>query len=226
MADALDSVLEQSHPAVEIIVVNDGSTDETAALARQYEGRVKYVYQENRGVSAARNAGLQQRSGTYVQFLDADDKLERDKLAVHVDYLEQHPQTGIVYGDARYFTTENPSLRNYAPDPRINRPWIRDLWEAPGSMLRKLAYRNLMPVHCSLLRSEVVDMVGPWNEGLPGNEDWEYWIRCAAAHVGFHFENRPGTFVLRMHEASATKNQTKMDAGRFLMRVSVARRNR
>ena len=72
----------------------------------------------------------------------------------------------------------------------------------------KFASRNLMAVNCPLLRIKVVDIVGAWNEELRGAEDWEYWIRCSAAHVEFHFEDRPGTLALvRLHAASATQEE-------------------
>ena len=82
---AVDSALDQSHAASEIIVVDDGSTDDTEQRLQPYRDRIRYVYQENQGVSAARNAGIQHATGEWIAFLDSDDLWYRDKLKVQID---------------------------------------------------------------------------------------------------------------------------------------------
>lgn len=223
LADALDSVLQQSHPEIEVLVVDDGSTDQTAAVAQRYGDRVRYIFQENRGLSGARNTGIAQAKGRFFQLLDADDRIERDKIRVQVEHFERRPETGIVYGDMRYFKTENPSLLDYGFYAHAkNRPWVPDLWRAPGSVLTKLLSHNLMAVNCPLIRREVFDQVGPFNEELRAHEDWEYWIRCAAAGVKFHFEDLPETLALvRLHECSMTQDRPRMEQSVFVLRLNV-----
>ena len=225
LSDAIDSVLDQTYANIEIIVVDDGSPDATQAIIRGYGDKVRSVLQAHRGVCAARNSGVRASTGTYLQYLDADDRLEREKIRRQVEFLERHPHIGIVYSDVRYFTTENPLERSHGPwaDP-LGRPWVGELWRAPGSMLIKLAHRNILPINCPLVRKQVANLVGRWNETLHAGEDWEYWIRCAATGVKFHFEDLPGTLALvRLHDSSASTNRSKMEAGSFDMRLSVAR---
>lgn len=97
LAEAIESVLQQAYPAKEIVVVDDGSTDNTAAVAACYPA-ARYVYQQNQGLSAARNTGIRQSQGTYLVFLDADDWLLPGALATNVEQLQLHPQAAFVAG--------------------------------------------------------------------------------------------------------------------------------
>jgi glycosyltransferase involved in cell wall biosynthesis len=199
--------------------------DNTAEVAHSYGGRVRYVRIAHGGPSAARNAGIRVSTGAFVQFLDADDKIEREKLRTQVQCLLDHPEVGIVYSDARYFTDENPDLRVFGRSSlAAPRPWVPDIWHAPGSMLEKLAVRNALPVCCPLVRRSALQRVGSWNERLLAFEDWEYWIRCAAAGVEFRFEDEPDTLALiRIHQASLSANERIMASESFEMRLGVAR---
>lgn len=97
LAEAIDSVLRQTHLATEIVVVDDGSVDDTRAVAASYP-QVRYIYQENQGLSAARNTGIENSAGTYITFLDADDWLFPDALAINVQYLDQSHLTAFSAG--------------------------------------------------------------------------------------------------------------------------------
>lgn len=97
LAEAIESVEKQAYPAREILVVDDGSTDTTQEVAARYP-EVIYIYQENQGLSAARNTGIRQSKGTYLVFLDADDWLFPNALATNVSCLQQHPQAAFAAG--------------------------------------------------------------------------------------------------------------------------------
>src|ERR671911_2120937 len=97
LGEAIESVLAQSYPRFEIIVVDDGSTDDTSKVAARYPG-VRYVYQNNQGVSAARNSGLARSEGEYVVFLDADDRLLPEALETGLKCLEARPECAFVSG--------------------------------------------------------------------------------------------------------------------------------
>jgi glycosyltransferase involved in cell wall biosynthesis len=97
LAEAIESIRQQAYPAKEIIVVDDGSTDTTREVAARY-AEVIYIYQQNQGLSAARNTGTQQSRGSYLVFLDADDWLLPDALAINVSYLQQYPKAAFVAG--------------------------------------------------------------------------------------------------------------------------------
>jgi glycosyltransferase involved in cell wall biosynthesis/SAM-dependent methyltransferase len=120
LAEAIESVRQQDYPAKEIVVVDDGSTDDTRTVAARYP-EVIYVYQPNQGLSAARNTGIQQSHGTYLVFLDADDWLFPGGLATNVRYLQQHPHAAFVAGaHTLYYTTGEvplPKLTIFADVP-------------------------------------------------------------------------------------------------------------
>src|SRR6266478_7138747 len=107
--EAIDSVLAQTYSNREILVVDDGSSDATAAVARSYP-HVRYVYQENAGPSAARNTGLKQTCGEYLVFLDADDRLLPEALEVGVDSLHQHPECAFASGFCRLIVADGSLL--------------------------------------------------------------------------------------------------------------------
>ncbi|MEO6860501.1 MAG: glycosyltransferase family A protein, partial [Microcoleus sp.] len=100
LPEAIESVLEQSYPPFEVIVVDDGSTDETKEVCDRYP-TVKYVYQNNQGVAAARNTGLRVSTGEYILFLDSDDCLLPEAIEIGVKHINALPEVGFVFG--RYF---------------------------------------------------------------------------------------------------------------------------
>jgi glycosyltransferase involved in cell wall biosynthesis len=227
LSDCIASLQAQSYPHWEAIIVNDGSPDDTREVAlklQEREPRLRYIEQENRGLSGARNSGISESRGAYLQFLDSDDTLEPDKLRYQIEFLEQRPEIGIVFGDARYFRTEAPLERTLGPYVGADgEPWIPKLWKAKGSLLSKLARHNLMAVNCPLVRRDVIERLGPWNETLCALEDWEYWVRCAAAGIVFEFTDHPGTHALvRLHQQSMTKESTRMLKAAFDFRVTSA----
>lgn len=102
LARAIDSVLAQTEPAHEIIVIDDGSSDDSRAVAEGYGARVRYVYQNNAGVSAARNYGARIATGSWLAFLDADDTYMPQRLARHADWLRREPDLDFLFADQEY----------------------------------------------------------------------------------------------------------------------------
>lgn len=225
LGEALQSVFAQTYPRMEIIVVDDGSDDATASIARGFGDRIRFMQQQNRGASAARNLALSACSGEYVQFLDGDDKIESAKILRQVEFLKQNRDTGIVYSDVRYFSDINPDERSLGPYVlEEGKPWTPMHWAAPGTMLEKLIKRNVLAINSALVRRDAVVAVGPWNENLFAVEDWEYWIRCAVAGVKFSYQDWPGTLSLvRLHPESTSANLARVDLGVFQMRVHLSR---
>jgi glycosyltransferase involved in cell wall biosynthesis len=97
LGEAIASVFHQSHPAIELILVDDGSWDDTAAIAAQHP-TARYIYQSNQGVAAARNRGIQESAGNYLLFLDQDDRLLRESVAIALRMLQAHPECAFVFG--------------------------------------------------------------------------------------------------------------------------------
>ena len=226
LPDAIYSLMTQTLIDWECIIVNDGSTDNSANVAEklaQTDTRIRVINQANKGPSGARNSGLEAANGEMLQFLDADDILEPDKLRIQVEFLKANPDIGIVFGDARYFTTENPELREYGHyTANKTKAWIPERWHARGTLLEKALSGNLFPVNCPLVRRSVFIDVGTWNEDLKGHEDWEFWIRCAAVGIAMEFIDKPNTLALiRIHSASATYNFLRMRRTEFKMRIIV-----
>lgn len=225
LEEALQSVFAQTYPHIEIVVVDDGSDDATASIAARFGGRIRLLQQRHQGVSAARNLALANCTGTYLQFLDCDDRIEPEKIRRQVAFIEDHPDIGIVYSDVRYFSDSDPNARMVGPYAMAEGvPWTPMLWEAPGTILEKLINRNVLAINSALVRRESVATIGPWNESLCAVEDWEYWIRCANAGVRFQYREWPGTLALvRLHPESGSANPARVTLGVHQMRVSLSR---
>ncbi len=213
LAEALESVRAQSSPDWECIVIDDGSTDDTREVSDRFismDPRFRYLHQPNQGLSSARNAGLDVCTGSYVQFLDADDRLEPRKLEAQVAYLKQHPETDIVYGDVRYFNEAHalPLANDLSQDGR--QAMARVSGSGPA-VLHALARGNIMVVNAALLRKTVIDDVGRFDQDLWGHEDWDYWIRCALAGKRFQYLEEDGALALvRVHARSMSQNVAPM----------------
>ena len=125
LAEALDSALAQTHPAVEVIVVDDGSIDDTPSVLGRYAGRVRVLRQRNRGPSAARNAALDVARGDYVAFLDADDRFPPDKLEKQLAVFEADPELDVVYGHVTEFLSPDldQDARALLRAPEHDVPW-------------------------------------------------------------------------------------------------------
>ncbi len=103
LADAIESVLKQGYSQIEIIVVDDGSSDNSEAVAKSYGDQVTYIHQDNQGISAARNTGLKHCKGNYIGFLDADDMWSAGGLSVRLKTLKSHPTAECIYGSVKQF---------------------------------------------------------------------------------------------------------------------------
>ncbi len=223
---AVQSLQKQTLADWECVLVDDGSTDETPAIAKSLVSsdlRVRYLRQENAGPSAARNSGVKMTRGQFVQFLDADDLIEPDKLKIHVEHLRLGSGVGIVYGDVRYFADGNDNERKFGIWGE-ERPWVDELARSIEPMLTKLLVRNVMTMNCPVLRRSVLEEVGSFNERVMGCEDWDYWVRCAALGVRFHYCPRPGTLALvRGHPWSTSLDSRRMIEGECRFRVELGR---
>jgi glycosyltransferase involved in cell wall biosynthesis len=130
LAESIESVLAQTLPPQEVIVVDDGSTDDTPAVAAHFEGRIVYHRQANRGVSAARNAGIERATGNWLAFLDADDLWEPEKLERVASACCSQPQPTVVFTDFRTFGTQesvmraSAELRNWRPEEFLLVPFV------------------------------------------------------------------------------------------------------
>jgi len=212
IAYTLESLLGQEYRNWECLVVDDGSEDDTASVVNGYRNRdtrIAYVYQRNGVPGKARNNGLSQARGKFIQFLDADDLIESRKLQCHVQFLENNPEIDIVYGGARYFRTDRPNERRYSMMD-IDAPWMPEISGPGEEVLQSLVRANIMVVSAPLLRRRIIDNVGLFDEKLPPVEDWDYWIRCAMKGARFQYLDEVGALTLiRSHSNSLSKNSLK-----------------
>lgn len=165
LPEAIESVLAQTHPHVDIVVVDDGSTDNTQQVADRYPG-TRCVRQSNAGLSAARNTGIRRSNGDYLVFLDADDRLLPGALQAGLDALRSHPAAALVFGHYRHIDVEGALL----PTPVLQGD-VRDHYAA---MLRT-NYVGMLAT--ALYRREVFEHVSAFDVSLPACEDYDLNLR-------------------------------------------------
>lgn len=195
LADAINSVIHQNvKEGVEIIVVDDGSSDNTSNVAQQFGSTVKYIYQDNQGLSAARNTGLQAAKGDFIVFLDADDLLSKGNLNAHLDNFHAQADLDISVCHSVQMVEESGEC---------------NMWNLKASHLDiHLCHSNIAPVHTFMLRAQSNQQPLLFDSSFGACEDYDYWLRMAA--MGKRFAANPNTFVIyRMHENSLSTQNTQ-----------------
>jgi len=157
LREAVASILGQTLEAIELVLVDDGSTDETAAyVATIADPRLRYLSQQNRGLAASRNVGIRAARGAYVAFLDHDDRYAPDKIARQAAVLDARPDVGVVYTGWRHID---------------------------GDILPTLILGNVMHPSTMMVRRDPVLAAGAFDESRTGLEDWDLWVRLATAGI-------------------------------------------
>ncbi|MCL4551930.1 MAG: glycosyltransferase [Candidatus Marsarchaeota archaeon] len=170
--ETIESVFSQTYSDYEIIVVDDGSSDNTKDILQRYSDRVTYVYQENGGVSAARNRALALSRGEFIAFLDHDDLWIPEKLERQVSVLDSSPSAGLVYSDCYYIDANGSIIGKYT-----------DYIEAfRGNVFRQLFICDFIPFLTVLARRSAIDAVGYFKVGWAIAEDYDLLLRIARAY--------------------------------------------
>lgn len=172
IAETLASATEQSYGSIEIVVVDDGSKDNSIAIIDGFFSQKKYlnykiIQQENKGPSSARNKGVSQSTGSFLFFLDADDRIHPDAITQYEAVLKNNPAINIVYSDIEFFEAREGIL-------------ILNDFKLP-----QFLYDNCIPIG-TLVRKEVFDALGGFDENLRYLEDWELYIRIVREYGGVY----------------------------------------
>ena len=197
IGEAIESVLQQSVPPQEIIVVDDGSTDETETIVKNFEDRICYVYQKRSGVAAARNKGLELSSGDFVTFIDADDVWKKNKLEIQLKLFQQNPELEMVLGFLQRVTTRNEddSLHVFEGDE-------------DGIYVLQLG--------CTLIKKRVFENVGNFDEEMKLSEDFDWFLRTRESGIKVDV-HKDVVQLYRQHEKNITKD--KIAANRYLLKA-------
>jgi len=172
---ALESVLAQTYGHWQAIVVDDGSTDNTAEVIKEFsDPRLTYLYQANRGVSAARNAGILRARGEYLAFLDADDEWEPEFLARCVDAMRRSNSPDLAGVYTAYFNIDQYGRAL----PQVHACIV------PASELRsRLLEGPFIVIHGAVLRKRIVQRIGAFDPKVDGLEDWDFWLRLSSRYA-------------------------------------------
>ena len=190
LREAVASVLAQSYKPVEVIIVDDGSTDDTGRVANELASdNVRVIHQPNGGVGPAREAGRGMARGEFIQHLDSDDLLLPRKFELQVAGLRAHPECGVSYGWTRL------RRRDGAVEPQ---PWKRS-GQRIATMFPAMLESRFWDTPSPLYRASLLDRVGPWLP-LRIEEDWEYDARVAAQGVNLHHVD-DWVCEVRLHDA-------------------------
>ncbi len=201
LGQAIESALAQTYHPISILVVDDGSTDETRDVAASFSGRVEYVYQNNTGLPGARNAGIRMTQGGYVFCLDSDDVMLPSMIETLVQYMEKHEEIDILHSKALSFNGDNV-FHPLAEDWRPYRNW--NDWLEPLSFICALCTIS------TLFRRRVFEQVGLYAEEMAGKcIDWHLWFRSVLAGkvIAYH----PEVLALyRQHGASSSGEEGRI----------------
>ncbi len=213
VCDAIDCSLNQTYPNIEVIVVDDGSRDGTEELLQEkYGDKINYIRQENKGLSSARNRGIHHSSGKYLQFLDSDDLIDKNKLTIQLEQLKYIKGLAVAYCDYIRTAIDDMTLNCKRMSPILQK-------EKPfDDMIMKWETELSIPPHCFLFDAAFFRERGiSFDESLPTHEDWECWMSVFACIPTVVFIDYP-LANYRLRSGSMCANKLKMRNG-YLMAI-------
>ena len=216
--EAIDSALQQTHKEIEVIVVDDGSTDNSREILATYGNRIKTVFQANQGLPSARNAGIAIATGEYLLFLDADDILLPNACSDLLLGFCEHPDCGVIFGNSERVYSDKITRKPHCQEVRY-------------FTHQEILFDNPISVSEALIKREILEEIGCFRPELLQSEDNDFWIRASKAFSIFHIDAL--VTRLRMHGANMSWDQVRQltwelqmklahDDGSFHMRKSLA----
>lgn len=209
---SVSSALAQTWPETEVIVVDDGSTDDTRSILDRFASAIRYHYQPNSGLGAARNVGIRLARGSFLQFLDADDTISPQKIEVQIRPLLADDSIDLVYSNYEMMYEGRSKMKVYDNPPES----MRDL----------IAYYirwNLTPIHSPLHRRTVIDKAGYFDQDRHAQEDWDFMFRAVLSGCRFKFV--PGPFAQYYRDGSVISNDPELMYRRYRHMVEKFRRD-
>jgi glycosyltransferase involved in cell wall biosynthesis len=212
LTEALESVMAQTYSNWECIVIDDGSKDDSAVITKKFvdrDERIRYVYQQNQGISAARNAGIAIAQGEYIQFLDADDILPKNKLMSQVSVLTERPEVDVVFGDTSFFHTDTPGSFVDGREGKRSKGSQLKTSGMGEDMVRRFSINNFIETSAALIRRSLVDRVGEFITQYKVYEDWHFWFRCAISNANFLYHHKDGAALYSRYGHTSLMTNTK-----------------
>jgi glycosyltransferase involved in cell wall biosynthesis len=232
LSASIDSALAQGYPSVEVLVVDDGSTDGTAAVLRSYGDRIRWVRQENGGLPSARNTCHRHARGEFIAWLDADDLADPDRVALQVDFLQQHPDVVLVGSDFSAFRDTGPVAPRFASvyynqiadaeqgidslyEKRgsftpAHRDWVTRDWGAipmlRGHVWNKMVWGNFVHPPTVMFRKSLLEITGGLDPSAAPEGDWDFFIRVSKEGEIGHIDHPLLDYRLSPDQMSGPKN--------------------
>ena len=205
VADAIESALAQTYKNIEVIVVNDGSTDCPDEVLDKYKHNIKLVYQENKGLAAARNRGLLESTGEYIQFLDADDIIFNDKIEKQITVINRNNGINVIpyCGCIRVHSNDLTSQKNFEYQT------VENMCDNPILKIIDLQKLFPLPIHTVLLNKTLIENNGLFNEHMNANEDRLFWTKVCLNGCRFIYDYTYSV-KYRKHSTSMTSNKSRM----------------
>ena len=188
IAEAIQSVLNQDYNPIEVLVVDDGSTDRTRKTVEQFGKQVRYIFQENSGPANARNTGLNNAAGDFIGFLDADDLWPENRLGNDISILNKYPDLGFVIGCTKQVFNRGTKIRSNKKE------------ETTVTLL----------MGCALLRSSVFKTVGNFDETMKFGEDLDWFLRAKESGIPFRIIEKI-SLIYRIHENNMSNDRKQLD---------------
>lgn len=197
LGEAIQSCLDQTYSDIEIIVVDDGSTDNTREVVKSFNNRkIQYIYKQNGGLSSARNVGIRASTGEFITFLDSDDAFLPEKSTILVDKMNENPHLGFVAGHALLIDQRGIVIPNK----------FETCLPCP---IQNLILGNPFHVGSVLIKRTWQEKIGFFDEKLRSYEDWDFWLRLAFAGCPMDVIPRPVS-KYRFHTGQMTRNGEQM----------------
>ncbi|MCY4464862.1 MAG: glycosyltransferase [Chloroflexi bacterium] len=205
--DAIESGLAQTHRHCEIIVVDDGSSDDTiTCLRRKYGPRIRLFSQDNQGPGIARNRGIAEARGEFIHFLDADDQLLPENVAICLEVFHRHPQISVVYSHYQFVATDGVTPLDTPPFERFSENPFCELLAKTGCHIL---------ISSSMVRAGALQSVGGFEPDtrFRSAEDWDFFLRLARRHKFYGIDQR--LVLRRMHDEMLSDDKLRGAWGRL-----------